>query len=319
MLNSEKLLGMYKKMLLIRYFEEKLFDLFLEGRSNLGSHLSIGQEAVGVGACSNLRKNDFVTSTHRGNGHYLAKGGDPKRLMAEIFGKKTGTNEGRGGGMHVMDIDIGFLGCMGIVGAGIPIAGGSGLSAKLKGSDQVTVCFFSDGASNRGTFHEGINLASIWKLPVIFICENNLYAITTRASESLPIENIADRAASYGIPGIIVDGMDVLAVHEATKEAIRRTREGMGPTLIECKTYHFKGHGLGYWEADFRPKEEKEKWYKKDPIPKFRSKLIELKILSEEEADNIGKTVKKEILDAVKFADESPEPSPGEVLENVYA
>ena len=315
---SEKLIEMYRKMLEIRHFEEKVYELYGQNLVPGTIHLYAGQEAVAVGVCANLRKEDYIVSTHRGHGHCIAKGADLKRVMAEILGKKTGYCRGKGGSMHIADFSIGILGATGVVGAGIPIAVGAGLSIKLRGTDQVVACFFGDGASNQGTFHEGINMAAIWKLPVLFVCENNLYAMGTRQSRVMLIENISERAAAYGIPGVTVDGNDVLAVYEAAKEAVERAKRGEGPTLIECKTYRHKGHSR-MDPATYRPKEEVEYWLRKDPIPKFRGRLLEMGILTEEEAKKIEEEVLREIEEAVKFALESPYPEPEEALKDVYA
>jgi len=315
---NEKLIEMYRKMLEIRHFEEKVYELYGQNLVPGTIHLYAGQEAVAVGVCANLRKEDYIVSTHRGHGHCIAKGADLKRVMAEILGKKTGYCRGKGGSMHIADFSIGILGATGVVGAGIPIAVGAGLSIKLRGTDQVVACFFGDGASNQGTFHEGINMAAIWKLPVLFVCENNLYAMGTRQSRVMLIENISERAAAYGIPGVTVDGNDVLAVYEAAKEAVERAKRGEGPTLIECKTYRHKGHSR-MDPATYRPKEEVEYWLRKDPIPRFRNRLLEMGILTEEEAKKIEEEVLREIEEAVKFALESPYPEPEEALKDVYA
>ncbi|RJS70166.1 pyruvate dehydrogenase (acetyl-transferring) E1 component subunit alpha [Candidatus Bathyarchaeota archaeon] len=309
---------MYRKMFEIRSFEEKVFELYAQNMVPGTIHLYAGEEAVAVGVCSNLRKDDYITSTHRGHGHCIAKGADPKRIMAEILGKKTGYCKGKGGSMHIADFKVGMLGATAVVGAGIPIAMGAGLSIKLRGTDQVVACFFGEGASNQGTFHEGINMAAIWKLPVIFVCENNLYAMGTRQSRVMLIENIADRAASYGIPGVTVDGNDVLAVYEAAREAVERARRGEGPTLIECKTYRHKGHSR-VDPAKYRPKEEVEEWLRKDPIKRLREKLLQTNVLAEEEIQRVEEEVSAEIEEAVKFAVESPYPAPEEALEDVYA
>ena len=309
---------MYRKMFEIRSFEEKVFELYAQNMVPGTIHLYAGEEAVAVGVCSNLRKDDYITSTHRGHGHCIAKGADPKRIMAEILGKKTGYCKGKGGSMHIADFKVGMLGATAVVGAGIPIATGAGLSIKLRGTDQVVACFFGEGASNQGTFHEGINMAAIWKLPVIFVCENNLYAMGTRQSRVMLIENIADRAASYGIPGVTVDGNDVLAVYEAAREAVERARRGEGPTLIECKTYRHKGHSR-VDPAKYRPKEEVEEWLRKDPIKRLREKLLQTNVLAEEEIQRVEEEVSVEIEEAVKFAVESPYPAPEEALEDVYA
>jgi pyruvate dehydrogenase E1 component alpha subunit len=317
-IGREKLIEMYRKMLEIRHFEEKVYYLFSQGYIPGTIHLYTGQEAVAVGVCSALQKDDFITSTHRPHGHYIAKGGRMDKLMAELFGKKTGCCKGKGGSMHVCDFSIGMPPGIGIVGAGIPIAAGIGLSIKLKGTKQVVACFFGDGACNQGTFHEGINLAAIWKLPVVFVCENNFYAASTHISKVMLLRYVADRASAYGIPGVTVDGNDVIAVYKAACEAIKRARDGGGPTLIECLTYRHKGHSRGD-PATYRPKEEVEEWMKKDPIPRFKSKLIKMKVLTEEEADNIERDVLAEIEEAFEFAKESPLPEPEEALEDIYA
>jgi len=316
--SKEKLLEMYRKMLEIRQFEEKVYELYGQNLVPGTIHLYAGQEAVAVGICANLRRGDYIVSTHRGHGHCIAKGADLKRVMAEILGKKTGYCKGKGGSMHIADFSVGILGATGVVGAGIPIAVGTGLSIKLRGTDQVVACFFGDGASNQGTFHEGINMAAIWKLPVLFVCENNLYAMGTRQSRVMLIEKISERAAAYGIPGVTVDGNDVLAVYEAAKEAIERAKRGEGPTLIECRTYRHKGHSR-MDPATYRPKEEVEYWLKKDPIKRFRGRLLEMGILTEEEAKKIEDEVSQAIEEAVKFALESPYPEPEEALKDVYA
>ena len=305
-------------MLEIRFFEEKVFDLYAQNLVPGTIHLYLGEEAVAVGVCSLLRKDDYITSTHRGHGHCIAKGAELKRTMAEILGKKTGYCKGKGGSMHIADFSIGMLGATAVVGAGLPIAVGAGLSVKLRKTDQVVACFFGEGASNQGTFHESINMASIWKLPVIFVCENNLYAMGTRQSRVMAIENVADRAVAYGIPGVVVDGNDVLAVYETTQKAVERARKSEGPTLIECKTYRHKGHSR-VDPAKYRPKEEVEEWLAKDPIKRFKEKLLQTNTLTESEIQQIEKEVSDEIEEAVKFAMESPYPAPEEALEDIYA
>jgi len=317
-IGKDKLVNMYSKMVEIRKFEETVSKLFAEGLAPGLVHLYIGEEAVAVGACANLRKDDYITSTHRGHGHCIAKGGDMRKMMAEVLGKETGYCKGRGGTMHICDYDIGVVGCSGIVGSGIPIAAGVGLSIKLRKTNQVCACFFGDGASNTGAFHEGINMAALWKLPVIFICENNLYGITVHQSRSTSVKDIASRAAAYNIPGIIVDGMDVIAVHNAVYEAAKRVREGAGPSLIECKTYRFRGHHEGdNWP--YRTKEEIQQWEKRCPVKGFRTKLVENKVLTEEEADAIERKCAANIEDVVRYAKESPYPKPEGVLENLFA
>jgi len=307
-------------MLKIRKFEEKTAELFAKGFIPGLVHLYIGEEAVAVGVCANLRNEDYVVSTHRGHGHSIAKGGDVKRMFAELLGKKTGYSKGRGGSMHMVIPEIGVMCSSGIVGAGIPIATGLGLAIDVKQTDQVVACFFGDGASNTGTFHEGINMAAAWKLPVIFVCENNLYAISVPFKKVALIKNVADRAVAYGIPGVVVDGMDVIAVYKAVKKAVKRAREGKGPTLIECKTYRFRGHYEGDPKkgATYRSEAEMSDWEKKCPIANFKTKLIEKSVLTESEAEDIIQKCIKEIEDAVEFAMESPYPSPEEILENLF-
>ena len=317
-IEKEKLIEMYRTMVRIRRFEERVAREFANGNIPGSVHSYIGEEAVAAGAIAHLKTDDYILSTHRGHGHLIAKGGQTDRMMAELFAKKTGYNQGKGGSMHIADVDIGILGAMGIVGSGIPIATGVGLSAKMRGTDQATICFFGDGASNIGRFHEGINLASVWSLPVIFICENNLYAVSVPQSYSMKIRDIADRAVSYGIPGVAVDGMNVIAVYETVSEAVARARRGEGPTLIECKTYRFRGHAEGL-PSPYRTKEEVEEWMKKDPVKAYEEKLIEMKVLTKKQADEIDQEMLEEMDKAVKFAQESPFPEPEETLENVYA
>ena len=317
-IEKEKLIDMLKTMIRIRRFEERVVEKFAAGEIPGFVHSYIGEEAVATGACANLRPDDYITSTHRGHGHVIAKGGKTDRMMAELYGKKTGYCKGKGGSMHIADVDIGILGANGIVGAGIPIAGGAALSAKMRGTDQVAVCFFGDGATNTTRFHEGINLASIWKLPVVYVIENNQYAESTSISYAANIANLTDRAAAYGIPGKPVDGNDVLAVYEAVGEAVARARKGEGPTIIECKTYRWRGHFEGDMQT-YKPKEEVEEWMKKEPIPRFRKKLIETGVLTEKEAGEINQGMLEEMDEAVKFAKESPFPAPEETLEGVYA
>ena len=240
--SKDKFLNMYRDMVRIRRFEETVSDLFSQDRIRGTTHLYIGEEAVAVGACNAINPDDYITSTHRGHGHCIAKGATLDKMMAELFGKITGYCKGKGGSLHIADLNAGNLGANGIVGGGIPIAVGSGLTAKYKNTGKVTVCFFGDGAANTGAFHEALNLAGVWKLPVIFVCENNLYAMSVPVKEAFPIQDIVERAPAYGMPGVIVDGMDVLAVKEAVEEAAKRARRGDGPTLIECKNYLYLGH-----------------------------------------------------------------------------
>jgi len=313
-----KLKDMYQIMLRIRAFEERVHKEFGAGHISGFVHLYAGEEATATGACTNLRPDDYITSTHRGHGHLIAKGGRTDLMMAELYGKKSGYNKGKGGSMHIADVDIGILGANGIVGAGIPIAGGAALSAKMRGTDQVTICFLGDGATNTTRFHEGVNLAACWNLPVVYIIENNMYAESTRICDTCRLVNVADRAAAYGIPGKTVDGNDVLAVYEAVGEAIARARKGDGPTLVECMTYRYYGHFEGDMQT-YKSQEEIAEWMKKDPIPRFRKKLVEMGILTEKGADRIEQEILKELDEAVKFANKSPLPEPEEALEDVYA
>lgn len=317
-MDEKMMVEVYRKMLRIRRFEEKVSELFSDGRIPGFVHLYIGEEAVAVGACAALRKDDYITSTHRGHGHCIAKGGSLKYMMAELFGKETGYCKGKGGSMHIADIELGILGANGIVAAGIPIAVGAALSAKMRNTDQIAIAFFGDGASNRSTFHEAVNLAAVWDLPVIFLCENNLYAQTTPARAETSVENIADRATAYSIPGKIVDGNDVRAVYKTVAEAARRARKGEGPTLVECKTYRWRGH----WEGDpqkYRSQDEVEEWIEKCPIKCFEAHLVKMGVLADQDLREIDDTVRKEVEEAVAYAEESPYPKPEEALEDVYS
>ncbi len=316
--DNNELLDMYRQMLTIRFFEEKVFELYGQNLVPGTIHLYAGEEAVAVGVCANLRKDDYITSTHRGHGHCIAKGARLDKTMAEILGRETGYCKGKGGSMHIADFSVGMLGATAVVGAGIPIATGAGLSVKLRGTDQVAVCFFGDGASNQGTFHEGINLAAAWHLPVVFVCENNLYAMGTRQTRVMLVDNIADRAAGYGIPGAVVDGNDVLAVFEAARVAVERARRGEGPTLLECKTYRLKGHSR-FDPAAYRPKEEVSEWLKKDAIARFQSRLLDMGIINESEIQRTVERARNDVEKATKFALESPFPEPVEALDDVYA
>ncbi|EJE7235133.1 TPA: pyruvate dehydrogenase (acetyl-transferring) E1 component subunit alpha [Clostridium botulinum] len=308
---------MYKTMLKIRKFEQVAMNTFAEGKIPGFVHLYIGEEAVATGVCANLKDSDYITSTHRGHGHILAKGGDLKFMMAELFGKATGYCKGKGGSMHIADATKGILGANGIVGAGHNIAVGAGLSAQYRGTDQVCVCFFGDASTNQGTFHESLNMASVWKLPVVFVCENNLYGISMSQNRHQAIKDVADRGVAYNVPGIVVDGNDVFAVYEAAEEAIKRAREGKGPTLIECKTYRHRGH----FEGDpcvYKPTEEQEEWLAKDPIPRFEKYLVENEIFTEERLKEVQDKVESQIDEAVDFANNSPYPELESVLEDVY-
>ena len=316
-LTHEKMIELYKNMVTIRRFEEKVSELFAKGAIPGFVHLYIGQEAVAVGVCANLRKEDYIVSTHRGHGHCIAKGANLNKMMAELFGKASGYCKGKGGSMHIADYGSGILGANGIVGANIPIAAGAAFAAKSRGTDQVGVAFFGDGASSTGAFHEGINIAAAWKLPAIFVCENNLYAISTRANRTIPVRNIADKAAAYGIPGVVVDGMDVIAVYDAAHEAVERAKKGEGPTLIECKTYRF----CGSFEGDpqlYRSKEEREEWRKRDPL-NFGRKLVENGHMTNVELEKIELEIRSAIEEAVKYASESPYPGSEEATTDLFA
>ncbi|KPL18032.1 MAG: acetoin:2,6-dichlorophenolindophenol oxidoreductase subunit alpha [Anaerolineae bacterium SM23_84] len=315
----EKLLLMYERMLKIRHFETKVSELFATGDMPGFVHLYLGEEAVAVGACAALDDDDNITSTHRGHGHIIAKGGELKYMMAELYGKSTGYNKGKGGSMHIVAPQLGILGADGIVGGGIPIATGSGLSAKLQKTGRVTVCFFGDGASNQGTFHEAINIAASFSLPVVYVCENNLFGVGTRQCPAVrKIQNIADRAVGYSIPGVVVDGNDVLAVYGAASEAVERARAGEGPTLIECKTYRWRTHFEGEPDTYRDPAEVKE-WLAKEPIGRFKAALVKQGVLTEDEAQAIEQRVIEELEEAVRFAYDSPEPAVAEALTDVYA
>ncbi len=316
-ITKEKMIEMYTIMNKIRTFETRAAELFAAGKIPGFVHLYAGEEAIATGVCANLRDSDYITSTHRGHGHLIAKGGDVKLMMAELLGKKTGYCKGKGGSMHIADRDLGILGANGIVGAGPPLAAGAALALKYQEKDGVAVCFFGDGASNQGTTHEAMNLATCWKLPVIFVNENNLYGISSCTINSMCVPNIADRAAAYDMPGVTVDGNDVMAVYEATSEAIKRAKKGQGPTLLECKTYRHRGH----FEGDpcvYRNQEELEQWKKKDPIPRFEQKLLEMKVLTAQKVEEIKNSLKNQIAEAERFAEDSPYPDASELLEDLY-
>jgi pyruvate dehydrogenase E1 component alpha subunit len=318
---QELMLRLYRVMLTIRRFEEKAMDL--KARQIIPGllHLYIGEEAVAAGVCAALRKDDYISSTHRGHGHCIAKGGEVSRMMAELLGRETGYCLGKGGSMHIADIDLGILGANGIVAAGMPISGGAALSIKMRGTDQVAACFFGDGASNNGAFHESLNLAACWKLPVIYVCENNGYAISVAQGRSCSVRDIYLRKDAYGMEGCVVDGNDALAVYEASKEAVARARRGEGPTLIECKTYRWRGHYEG--EADrtylYRTREEIEEWMKKCPIQRMQKRLVEEEILDDKGLEKIEKEVVEELEKAVVYAQNSPYPKPEDALKGLYA
>ncbi|MFK4766405.1 thiamine pyrophosphate-dependent dehydrogenase E1 component subunit alpha [Desulfobaculum sp. SPO524] len=317
-LSKKTLVHMFETMNRIRFFEQKLQEFFAAGEIPGFVHLYLGEEAVATGACATLTNKDMITSTHRGHGHLLAKGGDLKLMMAEIFGKQTGYCKGKGGSMHIADLDLGILGANGIVGGGGPLAVGAALAAKYRNTDDVALCFFGDGASNQGTTQESLNMASAWKLPLVFINENNGYGISCPQCRSMAVVDIADRAAAYDMPGIVVDGNDVLAVHEAVTEAVARARKGEGPSLVECKTYRWRGHFEGD-ACTYRCDEELEEWMAKDPIPRFEQKLVESKTLTAKEAADIKERIAGEVEEAVKFAQDSPLPPASALMDDVYA
>jgi pyruvate dehydrogenase E1 component alpha subunit len=304
-------------MRLIRRFEERVNELYLQGRIPSTLHLYIGQEAVATGVCSALRHDDYVLSTHRPHGHSLAKGVEPKAILAELLGKSTGCCKAKGGSMHVGDISKGVFPAIAIVGGNVPIAAGAGLAAKMRGTDQVVACFFGDGAANEGAFHEGVNVAAIWDLPVVFVCENNLYAASTPYSLAFKVDNVADRASAYGIPGVVVDGMDVLAVYQGAREAVQRAREGGGPTLLECKTYRYCGHSRSD-PRNYRTREEEEEWWTRDPIPRMRRYLVDNGLASEERLDAMDASVEDTFDEALEFAEASPEPEAHELFTDVF-
>jgi acetoin:2,6-dichlorophenolindophenol oxidoreductase subunit alpha len=315
--SPQKMQDMMKRMLLIRNFELKVKELFPSGKLPGFVHLSVGEEAVPVGVCSNLRNDDYITSNHRGHGHCIAKGVDVKAMMAELYGRETGTSKGKGGSMHIFDFSIGMLGANGIVGAGAPLAAGAALSAKYRKTDQVAVCFFGDAAANQGALHESMNLASVWKLPVVFVCENNGYAQYTPHSIDSSVPDVYIRASSYGMPGEMVDGMDVLAVHARVGEAVARARSGKGPSFIEAKTYRFFGHFEGDLQV-YRSQTEVQEWMKKDPILNLSKKMMSDGMLTEEQFKQLDEAARAEVADAVKFAESSPNPMPGEYEDDVY-
>lgn len=315
--SKEKLLWAYERMVLIRAFEDKLHQLIPQHKLPGFAHLSAGQEAVAVGVCAHLDKKDFVTSTHRGHGHCIAKGLDVGAMMAELYGKSTGTSKGKGGSFHIADLDRGMLGTNGIVAAGLPLACGPALVAKVKGSRQVAASFFGEGATNQGAFHESLNLAAVWKLPVLFVCENNLYSEATPVDYAIKIKNIADRADAYGIPGVVVDGMDFFDVYDQVLHAVERARCGEGPTLLEAKTYRYFGH----YEGDamkYRTRREEQTYRTRDPITSFKRRVVADGLLAAAECDAIEKTAVATVEAAVQAAEEAPLPRPEECLDDVY-
>ena len=317
-LERTRLVELLRQMVTIRAFEEMAEQLYALGKVHGTMHLSIGMEASAVGAIAALRPDDLILSTHRGHGHCIAKGADLNRMMAEFMGKETGYCRGRGGSMHIADVAGGNLGANGVVGGGLATAMGVGLGLRLQGSERVVLCFFGDGAANLGSFHESLNMAAIWRLPVVFVCENNQYAMSCSVKRAFAIERISDRAAAYGMPGVTVDGNDLLAVYRAVGEAVARARSGGGPSLVENVTYRWRGHSKS--DANrYRTPEEIEAWKAKCPIKRFRAWLIEEELLSEAEAERIEREAALAIEAAVAFAEASPEPALEAIEEGVYA
>lgn len=317
-LSNERLPELLEQMWLIRFFDEKIDEMFAKGLIHGTTHLYVGQEAVAVGACADLTHDDYITSTHRGHGHCIAKGADVNKMMAELLGKETGYCKGKGGSMHIADVATGNLGANGIVGGGIPIATGAALTLHMQKRNNVVLCFFGDGAANEGSFHESLNMAAIWKLPVVFICENNQYGMSGSVKEMFAIADVADRAGSYGFPGKVVDGNDLFDVYSSVEEAIERAKAGDGPTLIECKTYRWKGHSKSDAKK-YRTREEEKEWRAKDPIRRLETYLKEKGQMEEEELREIEKRAHQAIEDAVKFAEESALPDAEEIENDVYA
>ena len=316
-LSKEDKIEMLKTIIKIRRFEEKTIQLYQIAKIWGYLHPYVGEEAVATGACAAINKSDYIISTHRGHGHSIAKGADLNRMMAELLGKSTGYCKGRGGSMHIADTELGMLGANGIVGGGLPISVGAGFSCKMEGKGRVTICFFSDGAANNGVFHESLNMTAIFKLPVIYVCENNIYAISMSSCESVACKDIAIRASSYDMPGVIVDGSDPEAVYKAVARAVELARQGKGPTLIEAKTYRFGGHHPND-PAEYRDKKETEFYKKeKDPVINYKKKLIDDKIITIKEIEKIESEIMQMVEDSVKFAEESPEPQLDKFLEEV--
>ncbi|MEW6359814.1 MAG: thiamine pyrophosphate-dependent dehydrogenase E1 component subunit alpha [Planctomycetota bacterium] len=318
MATADELIGYYRMMLLIRRFEERMEQVFLEGVISGTCHPCIGQEAVAVGAAAALRPDDYMVSNHRGHGHFLARGGDPKRILAEVFGKETGYSKGRGGSQHMASFADGFLGSNGITGGGVPIATGAALALQLQKRDQIVVSFMGDGATNQGAFHEAVNMGAVWKLPIVYLCENNLYAMSTRFDEAFAIRDIVERAPGYGIPGEIVDGNDVLAVKRAVAKAADQARSGEGPTLLECKTYRFCGHSRGD-PRKYRSREEEAEWHAKCPIKRMRESLGAMGVLDDASDARIKADVEREIAAAEEFARNSPDPPLDSLEKGVFA
>jgi len=317
-LDQESLIELYRQMLLIRRFEEKAAEAYVAGKIGGFCHLYIGQEAVGVGAISALRQDDYVLGSYREHGQALAKGMPAKAIMAELFGKVTGCSKGKGGSMHMFDKELGFLGGHAIVGGQIPLATGTAFASKYQGNDRVTVCFFGEAAVNQGAFHESLNMAQLWKLPVIYICENNQYGMGTSLARAMSLSDISKKACAYEMASEFVDGMDVLAVRKATLRAVERARKDYLPTLLEIRTYRFMGHSMSD-PGNYRTRAEIEKYQERDPIKLFAASLLEEKIVEQKGLDEIDRQVREVVEDALRFADESPLPDPEELYTDVYA
>ena len=321
-INTDTLKLMLRRMWTIRHFEVKVIEVHSAGEFTGAAHPYIGEEAVAVGVCAALRDTDYIAGNHRSHGHPLAKGGDVNRAMAELYGRVDGYCKGKGGSMHLADFSIGILGESGIVGSSVPVATGAALAAKIRGEDFVSAVFFGDGASNQGACHESMNMASIWNLPVIFVCENNQYAVTTSYKESVAVEHVADRAAAYEMPGVLVDGQDVVAMYEATTEAVRRGRAGEGPTLIEGLTYRFDEHSLGLGRVRrgaYREEAEIDQWKLRDPIVLFTEQVVSTGAISQDECDAISDEERLKVDGAVEFARNSPYPEPDDLFEDMWA
>ncbi len=319
-ISNKTLIDMHRRMVRIRLFEEAAGKLMEDGKVPGALHLYVGQEAVASGVMVHLTNKDQVTSTHRGHGHLIAKGGQFDKMFAELYGKSTGYCKGKGGSMHICDLELGMLGANGIVGGGPPIAMGAGFSAKFRKTNDVAVTFFGDGASNEGAFHEAANMAALFKLPVVFVCENNGYGEYTAQSNHQAIVDVADRAPGYGMPGVIVDGMDAIAVYEAAGEAVARARAGQGPTLLECKTYRYYDHvGVRGMGLKYRSDEEVALWQERDCIDRIEAHLIEQGISTQRKLENVHKSTLKEVHEGIAFAEASPMPEPSALLEDVYA
>ncbi len=317
-ITHETLLKIFETMVTIRQFELRAFTEVGQRSLRGAIHLSVGQEAVPTGICAHLTDDDYLASTHRGHGHCIAKGVDVQGMMAEILQKATGTNKGKGGSMHIADMSKGMLGANGVVGSSVPLAVGAALAAKRRGTDQVAIAFFGDGAVNQGVVHESMNLAAVWKLPVIFACENNQYAESTPVEYATPIADIAERAKGYNMPGAVVDGMDAFAVYDAAGIAIGRARAGLGPTLLECKTYRYYGHAAFDNPKSYRTTKEEDEWKARDAIATFRERVLEEGTLQLAELDVAEAKITEMMDDAVRFSDESPPPNLNELLTDVY-